>query len=105
MALTTLPPVERSDVQAEIVLLLQDLPIDSLLMLREFGRFLRSQTILPFATWGGNLAVPPLTRNEQTKKHLWNGVSADEVLKLTHLLPKGYEGDALEDTESISNDV
>jgi hypothetical protein len=43
MTQTTLSSSAKGDVQNEIVALMQELPFDSLLMLREFGHFLHFQ--------------------------------------------------------------
>jgi hypothetical protein len=107
MTQTTISTPTKQTVQDEIALLAQELPYDSLITLREFGRFLHFQR----QQQGKAEQTTPATNTLALQKIVpgkpqsWKMVPADEVLKLTNVLTEGYEGDALEDTEAIADDV
>jgi hypothetical protein len=106
MTQTTISSPVKGDIKDEIVALMQELPDDSLLMLREFGRFLwfqvqqQATTPLPMRT-----ERPASLTFAQNGYASWIAVSPEEVLELTNILAVGYKGDAFEDTEAIYDEV
>jgi hypothetical protein len=98
----TIPTPTRQTVQDEIAILVQELPYDSLLTLREFGRFLRfqrqQQSTTPVST-SAHEVQPPLFHGRQIYYPLVR-VAPAQLLELVGALPS-IGGDALADTEAI----
>jgi hypothetical protein len=94
--------LQKETVRDEIVALMQELPDDSLLMLREFGRFLRFQVqqrrtvLVPVPA---NMTHVPTFQSGQTHFSLVR-VSPAQLLHLIGAFPP-LGGDALADTEAL----
>jgi hypothetical protein len=81
-----------------ILSLLDDLPPESLAVVEQFVRFLREQT---------RQGRPVVSVSEEKKPaYLYPtiGLSASSLNRWLDLLPEGYEGDALADTEALYDD-
>jgi hypothetical protein len=94
--------VELEAIADELAHLAQELPYDSLLTLRDFGRFLRFLRQQQSATSGftpANEVQPPLIHHGQIHYPLVR-VKPAQLLELVGALPP-IGGDALADTEAI----
>jgi hypothetical protein len=89
----------KGNIQEEIVALAQELPYDSLLMLREFGRFLRFQIQQQGRTAQTDEA-PLVTLPAISTQYPLMRVPPAKLLRLIGALPP-LGGDALADTETI----
>ena len=88
-------------VQQEIQRLLKQLPLDSLKFVLQFTTFLVQQ--MPNAlSFGQNNFKPK--QIEQNEVNIVT-VPPSSLTGLIGLMPAGYEGDALEDTEALYDDI
>ena len=88
-----------SSIPADLVSLLADLPPASLKVLEQFARFLHEQAYL-------NRAVQP-DHEVKMPPYLYPTVvrPASSLDNWLNLVPEGYEGDALVDTEALYDGV
>jgi len=85
--------------QSRIVSLLNELPPESLALVERFVEFLRDQ-----ARRGQPVGVP--VREKRTRyAHPTVTVPASSLDRWLDLIPEGYEGDALADTEALYDEV
>lgn len=95
---TTFSSPTKGDVQDEIVALMQDLPYDSLLMLREFSHFLRFQ--IQWRRTAQTNATQAVTFPDTPVPYPAVRVPPAQLLRLIGAFPP-LGGDALADTEAI----
>jgi hypothetical protein len=89
------PPIRV--VREHIVSLLDDLPPESLFVLEQFVRFLFEQ-----AQQGQSVVSESEVQADKPRyQYPTKGVPASSLNRWLNLLPKGYEGDALADTEAL----
>jgi hypothetical protein len=86
---------DTSSIPADLASLLADLPPESLRVLEEFARFLHEQARQ------GRVIQP--VQEEKTVPYLYPtvGMPASTLDDWLNLVPEGYEGDALMDTEAL----
>lgn len=94
---TFAPPKE---VKQRIVQLLDRLPAESLVVLEQFVRFLDDQ-----AQRGQRLSLVSETPEEPRFRYPTVPLPASSLDWWLDLLPEGYEGDALADTEALYDEV
>ena len=83
--------------QSHILALLQDLPPESLTLVERFVQFLREQA---------RRGQPVVVRDERTPyTYPTVPVPASSLDGWLDLVPAGYEGDALADTEALYDEV
>jgi hypothetical protein len=80
--------------------LLDELPLESLTMVETFIRFLRDQT-----QQGKPIVAAPDVAELPRFRYPTVPVPASSLDKWVDLLPEGYEGDALADTEALYDEV
>ena len=99
MIQTTFSSPATGDIQDEIVALMQELPYDSLLMLREFGHFLHFQVQQQRRTGQPNVtqsvALPGMSARYPAVR-----VPPSQLLRLIGAFPP-LGGNALADTEAM----
>lgn len=83
-----------------ILSLLDDLPPESLAMVETFVRFLRDQ-----AQQGRPVVAPPELAERPRFRYPTVPVPASSLDKWMDLVPQGYDGDALADTEALYDEV
>ncbi|MEJ5308666.1 MAG: hypothetical protein WHX52_02760 [Anaerolineae bacterium] len=95
--MTTLS-IQTETAKGAITMLLDDLPPESLPVVRQFIEFLRQQ-----AQQGRSVVTTPSTTGEPKAPYLYPTITvpASSLEAWGKLLDEGYEGDALADTESL----
>jgi len=96
---TSVPGSTRA-AQSRILSLLNELPPESLALVERFVQFLREQA---------QRGQPVVVASEQEERPLYIyptvPVPPSSLDKWMNLLPEGYEGDALADTEALYDEV
>ena len=87
--LVAVPTNHRDTIQDEIVALLNELPMDAQMTVKQFVMFLSDKSE---------------KQNNQHRTQIIT-VPASSLIGLTGLLTPGYEGNALEDTEALYDEV
>jgi hypothetical protein len=99
--------VQRTTIQQQILTLLDRLPIEHVVLIEQFARFLYEQfQQKSYFGWdeidSTKSDVTPTTTN---MTYPLITVPADSLGVWINLSPKGYEGNALDDTEALYNEV
>lgn len=88
-------------IQDRIIPLLDDLPPESLTVVEQFVKFLRDQVRR------GRVVVTSPEKKEESPPYRYPTVAAppSTLDAWVNLVPEGYEGDALADTEALYDEV
>ncbi len=98
--MSTSPQAETWTARNRILSLLNDLPPESLTVVERFVQFLREQA-------RRDRPIVAVSEKEECPPYLYPtiGVPPSSLDGWLNLLPEGYEGDALADTEALYDEV